>query len=82
MFVLMVLFFIGMAAFIALAASQAQKRDESREREVREATVSESAFGKTIKHDGHWWVLWNSSDRVSHHPDCPCGKSRAEEQSN
>lgn len=55
-------------------------REEGREnrRRIKEATVSESEFAKTVIHDGHWWVVWYGMETVTHHPDCPCGKGQAE----
>lgn len=69
---------VAFVLFIFLAATRHEERHRRHEEEVRAATLSESAFGKTIVHDGHWWVEWFGTDGVTHHPDCPCFKKQAE----
>ena len=59
--------------------SAATVREENRRRR-QEAIVSESEFARTVTHDGHWWVVWNYKEDVSHHPECPCANGRAEKE--
>lgn len=61
----------GCVHFVTHATAEVAKENRQR---VQEVTVSESEFARTVKHDGHWWVLWTGKENVSHHPDCPCGK--------
>lgn len=70
---------VGGLFVVSWVAGMAQKEAAENRKKFQEVTVSESPFGRTIKHDGHLWVIWKGSDHVTHHPDCSCGKGQAEE---
>lgn len=79
LFVFLFLFVtVTFVLFLFVAAARHEDRYRKHQEEVKTATVSESAFGKTIMYEGHRWIIWDRSDDIDHHPDCPCRKNQSE----